>query len=404
MGGVWRRAVLAALLTVAIAAGTAALPAAVAGAASTPSTSDAAGIEALQRQLNALGCNAGAIDGKLGPNTIQAVRWFQTAAGIAVDGVVGVDTTARLAQAAASGSPNCRSVPAPPPATAPPADSAQAACTEAQIRAGAQASLLKNETMTKSGPFQCATGLAYNRPTISSGGKSRDVILLLQWTGTTWKSVNRGVYCEAGSVPKLIYARTCRAGNTDPTTNPGTSDAATVQNIQRELNALGCNAGNIDGKLGPRTTAAVRWFQTAAKLPVDGIVGPQTGPALTAASTSGTPNCTQVPAPAAPRPSTGGSSPGQSTTTGAPCTQTSILAAAQGSLNAGERIVLSGSYVCGGNWVSNAPTIADTGGTQTQVNLLMRWNGTAWQVVDRAAYCESGGIPSAVYQKACQVK
>ena len=70
----------------------------------------------------------------------------------------------------------------------------------------------------------------------------------------------------------------------------------------------------------------------------------------------------------------------------------------------GERIVLSGSFVCGGDWAFNTPTIADSGGTQTVVNLALRWNGTAWQVVNRAAYCESGGIPKAVAQKACQVK
>ena len=80
------------------------------------------------------------------------------------------------------------------------------------------------------------------------------------------------------------------------------------------------------------------------------------------------------------------------------------MAAAQGSLNAGERIALSGSFVCGGDWAFNTPTIADSSGTQTPVNLLMHWNGTAWQVVDRAAYCEGGDIPSAVYQKACQVR
>jgi len=410
MGRGWRRAVITVLVMVGVVAGASNPPAGAAVAKG--STSDAAGVESLQRQLDSLGCNAGAIDGTLGPNTIQAVRWFQTAAGIAVDGIVGVDTTGRLAQAAATGSPNCRSVAAPPPATAPTANSAQAACTQNQIQAGAQASLLATEKMVKSGPFQCAGGLAFNRPTISSGGKTQPVILLLQWSGTTWRAVNRNVYCESGTVPQLIYARTCLAGDTNPKTNPGTSDAATVQNIKRQLNALGCNAGNVDGKLGPRTTAAVRWFQSAAKLPVDGIIGTQTGPALTAASISGTPNCPQVPAPpASSRPSgssgssgSGSSGSGSSTTTGAPCTQTSILSAATSSLNAGERIVLSGSFVCGGDWVFNTPTIANSSGTQTEVNLLMRWNGTAWQVVDRAAYCESGGIPSAVAQKACQVK
>ena len=50
------------------------------------------------------------------------------------------------------------------------------------------------------------------------------------------------------------------------------------------------------------------------------------------------------------------------------------------------------------------PGKPDSAGTQTQVNELLRWNGTAWQVVNRAAYCESGGIPSVVAQKACQVK
>jgi peptidoglycan hydrolase-like protein with peptidoglycan-binding domain len=389
-GGWWRRAGVIVVAAIGTIVG-AALPAA---AQAKPSTSDAAGIEVLQRQLNSLGCNAGAVDGKLGPNTIQAVRWFQTAAAIAVDGIVGVDTTSRLAQAAATGSPSCRSVAAPPPATAPPAGSAQGACTQAPIQAGAQAALLAGEKMVKSGPFQCVGNLAYNAPTISSSGRNSQVIELLQWNGAAWKAVNRNIYCESGSVPKLIYARTCLAGNTDPKRNAGTSDAATVQRIQRELNTLGCNAGAIDGKLGPKTIAAVRWFQSAAKLPVDGIVGPQTAPALTAASISGTPNCTQVPAPPAPAKTSGGPQ----------CTQTAILAGAQRALNAGERIALSGPFQCAGIWAYNGPTIVDSGGTQTQVTELLRWNGTAWQVVNRAAYCESGGVPAVVAQKACQVK
>ena len=66
--------------------------------------------------------------------------------------------------------------------------------------------------------------------------------------------------------------------------------------------------------------------------------------------------------------------------------------------------MLSGPYQCAGIWAYNGPTIVDSGGTQTQVTELLRWNGTAWQVVNRAASCESGNVPAVVAQKACQVK
>ena len=369
-------------------AGVAPLSAAV---AAKPSTSDAAGVEALQRQLNALGCDAGPIDGKLGPDTVQAVRWFQTAAQITVDGLVGVLTSARLATAAAAGTPTCTSVPAPAPVTEP---NGAPTCTQALVQAGAQVALLAGERLVKSGPYRCAGRFAYNAPTVaSSGARRRQVIELMRWTGITWQVVNRSIYCESGQVPNAIYRATCLTGNTDPKKNPGTSDAATVQRIQRELNALGCNAGAIDGRLGAQTTTAIRWFQTAARVGVDGIVGSQTGPRLVQASIAGTPNCRSVPKPApAPKPAGG-----------PPCELEPIRAAAQAALDVGERIVLSGPFRCAGSWVYNAPTIANATGTQSQVNFLMRWNGTAWQVVDRGADCESGQVPAAVYQPACQV-
>ena len=248
--------------------------------------------------------------------------------------------------------------------------------------------------MVKSGPFQCVGALAFNAPTITSGGKQTQVIELLQWNGTAWLAVNRSLYCESGGVPQLIYARTRLTGKTKVKTNSGTSDAATVETMQRQLNSLGCNAGTIDGKLGPKTTASIRWFQSAAKLPVDGVVGPLTAPQLAQASVSGSPNCSQVPAPSAPAKATGD---------GPQCTQPAIQAAAQAALNSGERIVMSGPFQCAGIWAYNGPTIASSTGAQSQVNELMRWNGTSWQVVDRAAYGESGSVPGAVAQKACQV-
>lgn len=49
-----------------------------------------------------------------------------------------------------------------------------------------------------------------------------------------------------------------------------------VEALQEALNALGFNAGTVDGDFGPKTEAAVRAFQLQAGITVDGIVGPET--------------------------------------------------------------------------------------------------------------------------------
>lgn len=122
-------------------------------------------------------------------------------------------------------------------------------------------------------------------------------------------------------------------------------------------------------------------------------MGPLTSTKLTQAAVSGTPNCKTVPSPPpAPEPSTAGP----------PCTEALIQAAAQAASLANEKIVLTGPYQCAGVWTYNAPTISTNGGAQTQVIDLMHWNGTAWQVVNRALYCENGSVPSLIYKKTCQ--
>ncbi|WP_067929600.1 peptidoglycan-binding protein [Alicyclobacillus shizuokensis] len=53
-----------------------------------------------------------------------------------------------------------------------------------------------------------------------------------------------------------------------------------VKEIQERLNKLGYSAGTADGIFGPKTLSAVKTFQRAHHLAIDGIVGPQTWDAL----------------------------------------------------------------------------------------------------------------------------
>lgn len=54
----------------------------------------------------------------------------------------------------------------------------------------------------------------------------------------------------------------------------------TIEGVQTALCHLEFDPGEIDGKNGPKTEAAVRQFQSHAELKADGIVGPDTRGAL----------------------------------------------------------------------------------------------------------------------------
>jgi|HubBroStandDraft_1064217.scaffolds.fasta_scaffold06809_3 GH25 family lysozyme M1 (1,4-beta-N-acetylmuramidase) len=66
----------------------------------------------------------------------------------------------------------------------------------------------------------------------------------------------------------------------EPTLSEGATGAA-VQTLQTRLNVWGANL-TVDGDFGALTLTAVKAFQTAQKLTVDGVVGPQTWAALLA--------------------------------------------------------------------------------------------------------------------------
>lgn len=104
-----------------LAIGIAVIPVVAAACSSSPSSSSssttstsvhvgglsAATVKTLQTQLASVGCYTGAVDGVIGSATTQALRSFQSASGLSIDGVYGSNTKAKLSSAAAAGSKVC---------------------------------------------------------------------------------------------------------------------------------------------------------------------------------------------------------------------------------------------------------------------------------------------------------
>jgi peptidoglycan hydrolase-like protein with peptidoglycan-binding domain len=80
-----------------------------------------------------------------------------------------------------------------------------------------------------------------------------------------------------GIVGPLTWEKLDDADKTDPTLRRGDERVA-VRGLQRRLLDAGYGTGEleIDGEFGPQTEAAVKAFQEAVGIAVDGIVGPET--------------------------------------------------------------------------------------------------------------------------------
>jgi hypothetical protein len=173
------------------------------------------GIALVQAQLNALGCEAGTVDGAIGTGTTAAITRFQTAAGLAADGVAGPETTARLTEAVAAGSPNCRgggSRNKSAAATTVPPD--QPDCSRAVLRAAAER-YLGDDVVEDTKGSDCSGDWAYVFVLLqgesSEPGMEFEGTLVLRWDAGAriWNVVDRGEPCRGREVPEEIYDPAC---------------------------------------------------------------------------------------------------------------------------------------------------------------------------------------------------
>ncbi|MFY0571292.1 peptidoglycan-binding domain-containing protein [Archangium lansingense] len=215
-----------------------------------------ASVKTLQQALANAGFSPGAVDGQFGPKTAAAVKAFQSARGLVADGIVGPKTWAKLTAAPAGGAtPTLKQG-----ATGASVTNLQKLLAQHGFNPGAADGQFGPKTAAAVKAFQSAKGLVADGVV---GPK-------------TWAKLN-GAAAPAPSAP----------GGSGPTLKQGHSGAP-VTALQNRLNQLGFNAGAADGQFGPKTTAAVKAFQSAKGLVADGVVGPKTWSKL-GITVSGTP-------------------------------------------------------------------------------------------------------------------
>jgi L,D-transpeptidase ErfK/SrfK len=240
-------------------------------------------VRALQESLKELGIYRGVVDGIFGPQTDQAVREFQSQAGITVDGIVGPNTWDAI---------GIKQIPPAKGKLRISIDVTQKILNlseDSKIIRTYPVAVGKPETPTPLGNW------TITEKTINPGGPfgARWMRLSIPWGGygihgtdnpnSIGKAASHGCVRMYNDDVIDLYNRV--EIGTPVSINGGVStgrilrlgdSGPDVREIQQRLQVLGYYQGDIDGVFGPITENAVIAFQKDNKLDADGIVGPLT--------------------------------------------------------------------------------------------------------------------------------
>lgn len=218
----------------------------------------------LQNRLKNLGYYTATVDGKYGPATANAVARFQAAHNLSADGIAGINTFSSLAIASTGAIPNL------PPVVINDTvndNNDTVACTMIYQPVCGQTTV------------NCVKAPCPQPDPVTYGNKcmlnAANATLLYEGTCKQAPIDTSNTSADVVVRPQSALAIPSLTATSSATLAPGSSSTA-VATLQASLKNLGYYTATVDGKYGPATTAAVRAYQGAKALKVDGIVGVNT--------------------------------------------------------------------------------------------------------------------------------
>ena len=227
----------------------------------------------LQRRLKELGLYQGAIDGKYGPGTQEAVRAFQKANKLKADGVVGRDTYAKLYVQLEPEAPVSSAATAPTVTPSPEFVPAGSGDPESAVYP-------YQTTTTSSVNLRKGTSLSSMRYlTIPQGASIQVLADEGRFQKVSYRSFTGYVMTDYVNIPEIYLSGKSLAADPGAQVNYETlavgAEGARVRALQQALTELGFYTGSIDGQYGAGTLAALKAFQSKNGLRATGIALPE---------------------------------------------------------------------------------------------------------------------------------
>ena len=248
-------------------------------------------VKTVQKRLKELGYYRSNIDGKMGRDTVNALKAFQTAHGLEADGVAGKATYAILFSddALAKGTtPTPEATATPTPEAG---DETSSAWPTLRKNDSGDAVAQLQEALIKLGYLSGKADGNYGTAT-AEAVKAFQKANGLTADGTAGEQTQKVLYggnakkasASATATPKA----TATPAPTASTSLKVGSKGSDVKELQKKLIELGYLSGTADGVYGTKTAEAVKAYQKASKLTADGVAGTATLKSLEGASTSKT--------------------------------------------------------------------------------------------------------------------